>query len=107
MNIAAINNYIGVPYELGGRGMAGADCYGLLMLIYWNELDVLLPEFGDVTQISEYKVIPQPKDFCIVRTRRGVADHVGLYIAGNVLVAEPPSSRLVPLEVYKNNSGIK
>lgn len=109
MNIAAINSYVGIPYEPGGRDLRGADCYGLVLMVYACELEILLPDFLSCKGwedldcgTARYKTIEAPKDFCIVRTVRseGLADHVGIYVSGCVLSAERPCSQLVPLDRY-------
>jgi sulfur carrier protein ThiS len=37
--------YIGIPYAEKGRDETGLDCYGLVRLIYKNELNINLPSF--------------------------------------------------------------
>lgn len=35
--------YTGVPYVLGGAELAGADCYGLVRLVYREQYEIHLP----------------------------------------------------------------
>lgn len=43
-----IEKYIGIPFKNGGRSLKGIDCYGLIWLIYKNELGIELPDFMDL-----------------------------------------------------------
>jgi cell wall-associated NlpC family hydrolase len=45
--------YIGIPYTNKGRGMDGADCWGLARLVYKNEFDINLLSFSDEYESSE------------------------------------------------------
>lgn len=42
-------DYIGIPFEDGGRGPNSLDCWGLLRMIYSRELGVDLPSYGEVS----------------------------------------------------------
>lgn len=37
------DEYVGLPYKATGRARSGIDCYGLLVLIYRERLDISLP----------------------------------------------------------------
>lgn len=41
-----LNQYIGVPYRSRGRSFRGADCFGIMALIYQHELGIKIPEFN-------------------------------------------------------------
>lgn len=85
--------YIGLPYERGGRGPRGVDCWGLLRLIYAFEFRISLPFFPGVESdallasrtieketMSEWVLSDQPFDGAAVGlSQRSVLHHVGIY----------------------------
>jgi cell wall-associated NlpC family hydrolase len=40
------NKYIDIPFAECGRSEKGADCWGLVCLVYCNELNICLPDFA-------------------------------------------------------------
>lgn len=42
----SIADFVGIPYLLHGRDRQGADCYGLVSLVYRECLGVILPEYA-------------------------------------------------------------
>lgn len=48
--------YIGIPFVSKGRTMAGADCWGLVRLIYAAELGIELPSYGEIDAHALMKV---------------------------------------------------
>lgn len=88
-----VNKYIGIPYLVNGRDINAVDCYGLVHLIYKNELGINLPSFAEDdidanrTQelIAQYKEGWEPSaniqagDVVIFRIL-GIEAHIGLAI---------------------------
>ena len=114
------NHYIGIPYESLGRSFTGADCWGLLYMVFRNELQIDVPRFDgyddtdDLPSIHEImhgaigseiamSVIPgQHREFDVLVFRRGRMDsHVGIVIDNSRMLhmAEKSQSRI---EDYTN-----
>lgn len=88
-----VEKYVGISYEVNGRDMQSVDCYGLVYLIYKNELGIDLPSFAEDgidanrTQelIAQYKEGWEPTetihagDVVIFRIM-GIESHIGLAI---------------------------
>ena len=93
MNLA---KYIGLPYAPQGRSRQHVDCYGLVYVVYRDEIGVVLPTYTDdyddpdnseeVSQAIERHagswkkvLVPQVLDV-LVFNMRGLPAHCGLYI---------------------------
>lgn len=93
--MAWYSKYIGIPFVDKGREESGLDCWGLVRLVYKNELDIDLPDYLDyyestndrfaTAKIVEYEsnenwIIPDDvKEFdVIILNMRGVPMHVGI-----------------------------
>ena len=118
-DMAWINQYIGIPYEPGGRSKDGVDCYGLVKLVYCDQYGELLPDWAtqDMSlkvmgkEISgvvdggdfEYRDAPMDGDFVICYRTRS-AHHIGLYYAGSVLhCIDGIGAVFEPLSRFKRN----
>lgn len=51
--------YIGIPFEELGRSRSGADCWGLLRLVYAEEKGVLLPSWSAHDGIKDKEIVAQ------------------------------------------------
>ena len=95
------SKYIGIPYKNKGREMSGADCWGLVRLVYKNEYGINLLSFSDEYENSEegakvreivqkgkdifdsiIKAVPDYGDI-VVFNMRGNPCHVGIYVGNN------------------------
>mgnify|MGYP002641410247 FL=1 len=44
-----LDDYVGAPFEDGGRGPVSYDCWGLVRAVYFQELGLDLPSYGDIS----------------------------------------------------------
>ena len=51
------NDYIKVPFEEKGRGHDGCDCWGLVQLIYKEQLGIDLPGYEEIYESTNDKEI--------------------------------------------------
>jgi len=115
-----LSKYVGIPFKDQGRERTGCDCWGLVRLIYLNELRIELPTYGEisandlvaVSQMVEGNYILEPwreiarediMPFDVVVMRfygaRKVG-HVGVVVAGGTAVLHTErsvDSVMVPL----------
>jgi cell wall-associated NlpC family hydrolase len=97
-----LNDYIGIPYVVGGRDFDGVDCYGLVKLVYAMEYSETLPDWltdqmdmrekaksiESAVTSGEFTAVENPKDGdFVICYRAKAAHHLGLYYAGSVLHA--------------------
>jgi cell wall-associated NlpC family hydrolase len=97
-----LNTYVGIPYEFGGRNMDGVDCYGLVKLIYFDQYDIILPDWHldeselitranlISSQLTEgaWEPLEEPVDGCfVICSATTAAYHLGLYYGGGVIHA--------------------
>lgn len=92
-----------IPFVEKGRDENGCDCWGLVRLIYKNELGIELPDYLDVyetTNDSEllsqviksesdafWENVDKPEEFdVVVLNMRGVPMHVGIVTKPNHMI---------------------
>jgi cell wall-associated NlpC family hydrolase len=101
------NDYVGVPYVANGRGKDGADCWGIICMVYRDMLGIELPDYGVIDaadllsvaralrdgQMGQWVAVEKPAEFDVVgmygrpspRSPRAVV-HVGLYVKGGMVL---------------------
>jgi cell wall-associated NlpC family hydrolase len=100
-----VADYVGIPYRALGRGRDGADCWGLVRLIYAGRLGVDLPAYdgrgfcgrasvADVASLvaearGAWREIQgkdaMPPDVVLLRVH-GQPIHVGVLVAPNLML---------------------
>lgn len=91
------NRFVGIPQVDHGRDRSGVDCWGLVWLVYREELGITLPDYCGYGSVAEHAEIAalidgaacsplwepalKPEPFDIALFRRGRLDtHVGLIV---------------------------
>lgn len=116
-----INDYVGLSYELGGRGPDHFDCYGLCALVYREQFDIDLPDWNEAVlelkgralafegeiHSGTWTELQEPEDGCfVICYRTKAAHHMGVYFAGGVLhAARGVGSVFEPLPRFQNQYG--
>lgn len=94
--------YIGIPFENGGRTIQGADCWGLVMLVF-EHFGVQLPDYqincfatddinGQIDQArNEWRPIRRPEAPCLVVMRIDpdvpqACNHLGVYVGNGFMI---------------------
>jgi len=92
-----IRKYLNIPYKDFGRDYDGIDCYGLFLLIYKEELGIILPDYmfdkSCMEDASDWYVEDYPKFFkaigkgdkmqafdALMFRHKGMDTHVGIAI---------------------------
>lgn len=97
-------SYVGIPHAEFGHSEAGANCWGLAVLVYARELGIELPTYqGRYTSLAEHREIAalvageqadpvwsqvsvaRPFDLALFRQGR-YATHVGIVVRDNLLL---------------------
>lgn len=98
------DGYIGLPFSPDGRTKTGLDCWGLVQLVYREQLGIELPSYSGVytmttkeklrevaqimdTESRKWAKVDKPQDFDVVRLRTNarLAYHVGIVIRRDFL----------------------
>lgn len=108
------DEYVGLPFELGGRTREGLDCWGLVRLVLVEQTGILYPSYRQddaqmiVEHANKYRTVKEPKvlDVAILLTEIQDKDnqwifapvHVGIFVnADQVLHIQKDSlSRVQP-----------
>lgn len=90
--------YLSIPWLRRGRTLAGADCYGIVRVLYDRQFDIQLPAYDDspmsdsdtiASSATEWLPIEpgHERDGDVVLISRGVEyDHVGVVVGPKQLL---------------------
>jgi len=98
-----LSPYVGIPFVPRGRDREGLDCYGLVWLVFRDEMGIVLPRYegacelgrapdeigsriaenlGDWTEVPATEL--RPMDVVFVRSFG--FNHVGIYLGGSKMI---------------------
>lgn len=97
-----MDDYVGIPFQAGGRDRSGLDCWGLVRLVYAERMGIHLPSFdgvfsgqqdaraaGEIMQRESmrWQQVQQwePMDVLLMRVSASIPSHVGVYL-GNCMM---------------------
>lgn len=96
------NDYIKTEFVEKGRSESGVDCWGLVGLIYKNELGIDLPDYLDVYESTndrdalaatideeskKWETVTEPQEYdVVILDMRGVPMHVGIVTKPNHMI---------------------
>lgn len=117
-----INKYIGIPFSEKAKGtFKEADCYGIVELIYKEELNIEIYKHTSAARSAknvmlEYAMesksnwikVEKPKEFDVIAMAHDIShpniiQHFGIYIGNNKILQtlEGKNSHIVDFEQYK------
>jgi len=95
------NDYIGIPFVEHGSSHEGCDCWGLVRLVYKEQLSIELPDLSEqysntkdagiqnivFAQKPKWRTANKPQEFDVILVRmRGAEMHVGLVAGHNQML---------------------
>lgn len=99
-----MENFVGIPYVVLGRGYDGADCWGLVYLFYRDVFGIEIPTYSEflesngnrprvvntlVNQVKDrdWKQVEQKRHGDVVLMRTGKNEHhVGIFVEPNFIL---------------------
>ena len=120
-----MNRYIGIPFQDKGCLIDGADCYGIIRLIYKEDLGIEIPLFNGscydsrgifldyIRQISEYwELVKEPKKYDVIAMAHDpqhprVVQHFGIYMGDGIVLHTLENIGSHPTNIQELNYYIK
>ena len=110
---ATFNDFTGVPWVRGGHTVAGADCWGLTIMVLREVYGINVREYNgsqatgeELTEIINNEInssrwdridIPSPGDVCVMVSRiTGKSGHMGVFVGhGSVLHSPDEGGKMI------------
>ncbi|MBN8190448.1 C40 family peptidase [Salipiger thiooxidans] len=107
------NAYIGLPHVALGRERTGCDCWGLVRLVYREQLGIALPAYtpegicaleegeiealiGAATTDGAWEQVAEPAPFDVLIYRRGgYRSHIGLKVDARFMLHSPETGSVL------------
>lgn len=120
-----IAKYVGIPFENRGCSFNGCDCYGLIVLIYKNELGIEIPSFQidhtkTKTVLEEYKKqvignwvkVDEPELYDGIAMAEdpmhpSLVQHFGMYIGGGKIIHSTSKTGVIIDSIENIKASIK
>lgn len=91
------SKYIGIPFKYGGRSEKSLDCYGLVMLLYKELHNIILPDMDSPEYLEEIEKLmaaeklnwtpcPIEEGAVLLFNIKGYGSHVGYYIGEDKMI---------------------
>jgi len=103
--------FVGIPFSDLGRNRSGADCFGLVKVVYREALGIELPDYlgayvstqekaevaaliDDVTATPTWQPVTdaRPFDVCVFRIGR-LGSHLGLHVVRGLMLHVPENGQ--------------
>jgi len=120
-----LNKYIGIPFEDKRFDFNGCDCYGLVSLIYKQDLNIDLPVFGKscydtkgiwlnyLKHISElWTLVKEPQKYDVIAMAHDpqhpkIIQHFGVYMGDGIILHTLEKIGSHPANIQELNYYIK
>lgn len=93
----SIAEYVGIPYQLHGRSRTGADCYGLVVMVYRDILGITLEDYDYASRVdagalidvhrTRWKQLAEPEHWAVAVIRNGLDPmHCGIIVDHDLML---------------------
>ena len=113
-----ISKYLKIPFLHEGRSFKGIDCYGLVLLFYRLEFDIILPDYNyeqnwcmksfnwiETEYYKYWERIEKPVKYCLAGFKlpgRHVEHHLGIMMPDLIGFLHIPAGQMVCVDKLTN-----